>query len=57
MKIDDSNYRKYTVKNTAKTIVKTGKNIDVKILCLMLIKSSSEESVKKALSDSDLLVS
>ena len=49
MKIDDSNYRKYTVKNTAKTIVKTGKN--------MLIKSSSEESVKKALSDSDLLVS
>ena len=57
MKIDDSNYRKYTVKNTAKTIVKTGKNIDVKILCLMLIKSSSEESVKKAFSDSDLLVS
>ena len=57
MKIDDSNYRKYTVKNTAKTIVNPGKNIDVKILCLMLIKSSTEESVKKALSDSDLLVS
>ena len=48
---------KTSIKNTAKNIVKTGKNIDVKILCLMLIKSSTEESVKKALSDSDLLVS
>lgn len=48
---------KTDIKKVAKTIVKTGKNIDVKILCLMLIKSSTEEAVKQALSDGDLLIS
>ena len=46
---------KTSIKNTAKNIVKTGKNIDVKILCLMLIKSSTEAAVKQALSDGDLV--
>tara|TARA_R100001143_G_scaffold44436_1_gene39736 strand:- start:185 stop:334 length:150 start_codon:yes stop_codon:yes gene_type:complete len=48
---------KTDIKKVAKTIVKTGKNIDVKILCFQLINACSDDQIKTAIANAESLVS
>ena len=45
------------IKSDAKSIVYNGKNLDVKMFCLHLINTSTDDAVKQALTDCKNLVS
>ena len=45
------------VKSDAKSIVYTGKNLDVKMFCLHLINASTNDAVKQALTECKNLIS
>lgn len=55
--LKDPTITEILIKSDAKAIVRTGKNVDVKMFCLHLINTSTDDAVKQALTECKNLIS